>query len=234
MGLDVYVGTLTRYYSGQWETAVQAMGKEPGKSITVVYPDGAPERPSPEDAEQAIVAWRSQLSDALEQSIKRPLSWPEGLEAPYFTDKPAWDAYGALLVWAALEQRPGEGLPLTAESWEKNQALAEVWQAPREARYPALLLDVELWLPGDETLVFRAGDPTGKEIGIAFTGALLRDLRELNERTWKATPADISRWRFAGAEFGGPFEVSAKFGFAVLCELAQSAVESTLPLKLDY
>lgn len=36
MGLDVYVGTLTRYYSGDWELITQRVGRELGLTVEVV------------------------------------------------------------------------------------------------------------------------------------------------------------------------------------------------------
>src|SRR6266436_6378887 len=36
MGLDIYVGSLTRYYAGDWETVVQRHARETGVSVRVV------------------------------------------------------------------------------------------------------------------------------------------------------------------------------------------------------
>ena len=36
MGLDVYVGSLTRYYAHDWETAVQRLGCEQGIPVVIV------------------------------------------------------------------------------------------------------------------------------------------------------------------------------------------------------
>ena len=36
MGLDVYVGAFTRYYSGQWETVVQSNAREQGYEVQIV------------------------------------------------------------------------------------------------------------------------------------------------------------------------------------------------------
>ena len=40
MGLDVYVGPLTRYYSFEWETILQQAGREQGMDVHIVRPDG--------------------------------------------------------------------------------------------------------------------------------------------------------------------------------------------------
>jgi hypothetical protein len=39
MGLDIYVGSLTRYYARDWETVVQKHARESGIKLTVVRPN---------------------------------------------------------------------------------------------------------------------------------------------------------------------------------------------------
>jgi len=36
MGLDVYVGPLSRYYAGDWETIVQQAGRQQGVEVQVL------------------------------------------------------------------------------------------------------------------------------------------------------------------------------------------------------
>ena len=38
VGLDVYVGPLTRYYLGDWETVVQRLGRERGFPVKTIRP----------------------------------------------------------------------------------------------------------------------------------------------------------------------------------------------------
>ncbi len=42
MGLDIYAGTLTRYYSHNWKTVVQQWAEENGYSFSRITPDGEP------------------------------------------------------------------------------------------------------------------------------------------------------------------------------------------------
>ena len=42
MGLDIYAGTLTRYYSHNWKTVVQQWAEENGWSFQKITPDGEP------------------------------------------------------------------------------------------------------------------------------------------------------------------------------------------------
>ena len=40
MGLDIYAGTLTRYYSHNWKTVVQQWAEENGYTFNRITPDG--------------------------------------------------------------------------------------------------------------------------------------------------------------------------------------------------
>jgi hypothetical protein len=236
MGLDVYVGTLTRYYAGEWKTVVQTTARDAGMTVHVVRQSEPPDAVrDPAQLEAAVIAWRSGISAGLVDHLERPLMWREGMAPPYFTDKPAWDCYSALLIWAAHDEHSDGSLPVVApDDWTTDPAIALSQAAGFRSRYGQLLYDTELWLPGTFGFTFRAEDPTGSTVGIGSVEALAEQLRELNERTWRADAPTLRTWRQAGAECGGPFEVSARFGFAVLESLAQSAAEHCLPMKLDY
>ena len=41
MGLDIYAGTLTRYYAHNWKSAVQQWAEENGYAFQKITPDGA-------------------------------------------------------------------------------------------------------------------------------------------------------------------------------------------------
>lgn len=236
MGLDIYVGTLTRYYAGEWETVVQQAARELGiPARTERVNEQSDAIRDPLQIEELIVAWRDRLSASLGAHLGSPLVWTEGMEAPYFTDKPAWDAYGALLIWAVHAEQPDIALPqVVPDDWRSHAAMLRIQSTDFRTRYGQLLYDTELWLPGNFAFTFRSEDPSGAEIGIGSVAALAAQLGELNERTWRADVATLEEWRQAGAEHGAPFETSARFGFAVLSALAERGAEYELPIKLDY
>src|SRR5689334_5222627 len=89
VGLDIYVGSLTRYYAGDWELVAQKVAREMGAPLTVIRkhdPEDAIR--DPEQIRPAVLAWRQGLSQALQETLTAPLDWDESPEAPYFTDKP--------------------------------------------------------------------------------------------------------------------------------------------------
>src|SRR5687768_14062080 len=95
VGLDVYVGPLTRYYTGDWETIIEQLGREGAFAVEVVRPDGEDQGErltDPAEVTELVLAWRTALSAAIGQELE----WIEDPSAPVFTDKPAWDGYGSL------------------------------------------------------------------------------------------------------------------------------------------
>ena len=64
MGLDIYAGTLTRYYSHSWKTVVQQWAEENGYAFNRITPDGEAadneEEMSPAEIQTAVENWRGQ------------------------------------------------------------------------------------------------------------------------------------------------------------------------------
>ena len=239
MGLDVYVGTLTRYYTGDWQTIVQQMGAQAGIPVQVVRPN-PPRRgwlsrllnlvlPKATPA-QAVSRWQGQL----QQELGLPaLEWNEDPQAPYFTDKPAWDCYGALVLWAAYEELPNAPRRETAEGWETDSAYLTAHINPK-SRYAHLVADTEIWLPAEFPAPIRTKSITGQQVVLGSSPRLQRELTALNARTWAADEAQLSEWRRDGAARGTPLETSARLAFSIFSELASRSVEHRLPMKLDY
>ena len=235
MGLDVYVGPLTRYHGGAWETVVQQAGRAAGLQVEIVRPDAGEIAP-PDEIRAAVVAWRSQLNAALGLHLPAPLTWDEGDDQPYFTDKPDWDGFGAAVVWAAHLEHPEFPRParVTVEDWVTDPAYVASQAPEATTRYPALLSNVELWLPGDFAFTFRAPDVLGRPIEIGSVERLAADLEHILRVSWTPDAAALEAWRQAGPQPDGPFEEQARFGLAVLHALATTAAAHRLPIRLDY
>lgn len=240
MGLDVYVGSLVRYYTGDWETIVQQLGRETGVQVVVQRPplpkptllDRLRAFFSPQGADAAardIERWRRRL----EHEIRAPITWNEDPDAVYFTDKPVWDCYGALVLWAAYDEQPQPNRPATAEGWSEDATYKAV-SVDLKSRYRHLVSNTQLWLPVDFADPIGTYGVTGDAITVGSSVQLMRELEELNRRTWSAGDAQISQWRLDGAEYGAPLEVSAHFAYAIFYELARESVRRRLPMKLDY
>lgn len=232
MGLDIYVGPLTRYHSGNWETLVQQYARLNGLKCQVVRPPSTDSSPrlSADQIREAVLAWQSGLAEAL----KQPLKWSEDNSSDYFTEKPAWDCYSAVAVLAAHDEHRELKLPdVVPEDLQKDEAYRKCTAEGFKTKYSQILFP-ELWLPGDNQFVFKAGYITGKELWMGWSTTLLSQLRELNAKTLKATPENFKQWKLDGGPKNAPFETSARFGMAVLIGLTEQAVMHRLPMKLDY
>lgn len=235
MGLDVYVGSLTRYYAGDWELVAQQAARELGLPLSVIRQNEPLDAVrDPEQIRPAVMAWRESLSVSLAHQLAMPFDWDEREEAPYFTDKPTWDCYSDLVLWAAYEEqrqiRPPEG---HVDDWSKDPAYRLSSRPDAKTRY-SHLYDVSLWLPCDFGFVFKTEDIAGSEIMVGSSIFLLKQLGELNTRTWKVEPAILHEWRRNGADHGAPLQAGAMFAFAVFFELADEAVKHRLPMRLDW
>lgn len=235
MGLDVFVGTLTRYYSGDWELIAQQAAKEMGLNLEVIRQHNPPDAiRDPDQIRPTVLAWRESLSVALADRIAQPLDWDESQAAPYFTDKPTWDCYSDLVLWAAYdEQRKLRRPERHMDDWSKDPAYRLSAAPGLPSRY-SHIYDVGLWFPCDFGFVFKTEDVGGPKILVGSSIILSQQLDELNARTWQAEPETLHRWRRDGSDAGAPLEEGARFAFAVFSTLAAEAVHHRLPMRLDW
>lgn len=238
MGLDIYVGSLTRYYAGDWETVIQRAAREQGIACQVIRPGGTDDgkRPPPSEVQELVLLWRSKLNEALAEAEQAALTWNESIEAPYFTDKPAWDCYGALCLWAAYDEHPDLQRPeKTPDSFSEDAAYKASNAVDFQSGYPNLVRGVELWLPCEFDFGFQAMGPAGQPMQFGSSVRLMEELAELNERTWRADDETIRDWRRECPDCEkAPLETKAQFGYTILRHLASQSVEHNLPMKLDY
>ena len=68
MGLDIYAGTLTRYYTQNWKNVAQQWAEANGYTFTRVAPNGEPEAVdviSAEEIQEEAVRWRDKILRAI-------------------------------------------------------------------------------------------------------------------------------------------------------------------------
>jgi hypothetical protein len=91
-----------------------------------------------------------------------------------------------------------------------------------------------MWLPIEQTVVFEWIDPAGRKMTFGSTGGLLRELEELNERTWEADDEALDKARRENVDPDATLEECAKFALGLMLGLTRDAVAHDLPMKLDY
>jgi hypothetical protein len=234
MALDVYVGSLTRYYAGAWENLIERALRERGapQAVRPAWPTDAAK--SQDRIRSRVIAWRAALAKALGDRLVAPLEWDETEEAPWFTRRPGWDGFGSLVLWAAYAENPTLRLPDTLpEEWDHDVALMRSTTEGFRSRYSHLVRNVEMWLPVAFEITFEGEDVEGRRVVMGSVTTLRRQLADLNAATWKASTADVAAWGSVPTE-DGPVEARARYAFAVLTELAQRAQSERLPMKLDH
>jgi hypothetical protein len=237
VGLDVYVGPLSRYYTGGWETVVQQYAREQGLELRFATPEGEIENrfedaPSADEVREGIDAWQRAVGDALGVTLE----WNESEEAPWFTDKPDWIGFGALQLLAAYDDRDELKQPKKhATEWQDDKVWKKAtksFEQGEDVRYPHLYLP-ELWLPVMFERPFRGPDLGGDYIAIGSLPRLAHELRALASRTVGDDRQALTAWR-ESPDVDDSFEAAARFGLAIFLELAEHGVEHRLPMKLDY
>ena len=222
MGLDIYAGTLTRYYSHNWKTVVQQWAEENGYTFNRITPDGEPadneEELSPAEIQAAVEDWRDQILAAISQPNQPHYTpWPEDNERPYYTDKPDWDAFGAMLLVAACHTYE-EPVPLTVEKdWDFGEHPLIARLASDEERVWSLLRGATWWLPLADAFFFQAPLPTDDQAMIATLGP--------DGQYSKADIPEHTRY---------DTQSLAKFAFSMFWRAMRFAEEQQVPILLDY
>jgi hypothetical protein len=178
MGLDIYVGTLSRYFSGDWKGVVQQAAEAQGIPFEVIRTGSAGEAPiDPDEIRNTVLVWRRAVAANFKASEADPEPWDESPSAPYFTDKPGWEGYNSLFLLAIYAMYPGRLLPdglvedlktdpvfraySDLEPKGLRGAFAKTLGPPPQPMSIDQITHAELWLPiRFDTVVMIGGPPT--------------------------------------------------------------------------
>lgn len=223
MGVDLFAGTLTRFYSYEWASpATRKFGME----VERLFPGGPPEYSTwPADKRRAAIeAWKLEINAHIRKSGDPIAKWEERAEAPDFAEQVRRDGLGTLRLAAMLDERRGAAVPeKPSESPEEHPDSARWRAGAADSRYLHLAIP-DLWLPGNFNSVFGWSNPFGGDSWIGCTGRLLNALRTLKQRhdsRFKAAPE---------TEF---LSVASDMQDRWL-RIASAAVEHNLPVVLSW
>ena len=253
MGLDIYAGTLTRYYTQNWKTAVQQFGEAHGIPVQIIRAN--PEEHPADEAEvlERVTEWRKHILNGL--GITEPPLWNEDAnQTPYYTDKPDWDAFGAMLLVAACRTYE-EPVPSTVEKdWIFGEHPLVARLASDEERVWSLFRGATWWLPLSDSFLFQGSLPTDDTAAIATLGGLRKELEKLNQLAWQADEDTILGWadtegypvdgtvdsdgQYSKADIPEHTQYDtqslAKFAFSMFWRAMRFAEEQQVPILLDY
>jgi hypothetical protein len=237
VALDVYVGSLTRYYTRDWENVVQQQARIEGYQYTQITPDGPLDqqrRPTVDEVQPAIRAWQEALTRGLGSHLDEPLNWDESPGAPYFTDRPGYPGYSGLLLWASYADKPGVDRPsqLPEDGWYSDPVFTAAIEKESKTPYRQIL-QPEIWLPCRFDFCFQGPSPVDQPAWIGSSIALLKQVEALNAATFRASEPELASYLKEEFEAASELEHAAKFTLAVFLELARKSVEHRVPMLLS-
>lgn len=230
MNVELFVGTMTRYYSEQWQNAATRQGNRSpfgGKDSKQAVND-------PVELQGIIAEWLEQATDKLKDHLKEPLSWQEGMLAPHHVGELGVAGYGGLILLTAYTNNAHLPRPVRSmKTWEADPAIqASLKAEKKDALWE--IVNCGIWFPTQFAFGIGMKDPSGSPLKAGSIELLWRGLEYLNEANWGATSHDIAQWRTRPPAETDSFEAQVQYGFAVFHDLCKLAREQRLPMKLHY
>lgn len=256
MGMDIYAGTFTRYYARNWKTSVQKFCEENGIKYTLTR---TPQNDVPEDQqvrpgeiEKDVLRWQEYLINDLQNvGIESAEIWKDDNLKPYYTEKPDWDAFGALLIYTSAKLL-GEDFP---DEFPKNMDFCshELFKRALEecAEDWSMFMGICHWIPINDAFMFNYVLANGKESVIGTTAGLKYELNQINKLGWNADDETILKW-FETEGYPTDAELKngkntlnkvhdtydteslAKFAFSILWQAVKFSEKECVPIIMDY
>ncbi len=251
MGLDIYAGTLTRYYTRNWKTETQLFAELNGLTYQTIRPQQEEEELSIEEVQEIVFQWRGAIIEGLK--LNQTLLWNEDYDVtPYYTAKPDWDALNALLLYIAAKYTEKE----VPETIKKN---FDVYSHPIVKEFletKDFLLSLfdgnGWWLPIEKNIIFNYVLPNSEESPLATSALLLEELKRYNTFEWNADRETIISWSSTegystdaiySKESGYnelavnetyKTEALAKFAFSILWQAAEFSLKHGVVIVFDF
>ena len=252
MGMDIYAGTFVRYYAKNWKTKSQQFCEENGIAYSVIRanPEEHEKQASPEKITEGVHYWQNKMNDMLEShGIQRFELWEENNEKDYYTDKPDWDAFGALLLMVSAKVL-GRDCPAEYEKNMEFHPYIEEAAAEMLAEW-SLPAGVFHFIPQKEYLMFEWVLANGKEASFATTATLKAELDTINELLWNADENMILEWtetegypvdvvlqngKYQRLQESKVYDTEslAKFCYSILYRAVKFSFENNVPVIFDY
>ena len=249
MGLDIYAGTLTRYYSKDWKTSIQRFAEDHGKAYSRVGPDGSEYDLGPEDPERYrddIGEWMDYILESLERDGGGNHGrWNDEDGCPYYTGWPDWDGFGALLMVTACSIY-GEPVPPTVKrGWAYHEEPLIDMLCGDYGENMTLLSGVTWWLPLPLRFIMDASKPYGEDVRLGTVSGLKGELREINRNVWEADEETILGWSspeslsdnwMLGRMTSGESDTEelAKVTFSMFHRAVRFSEENDVPVVLNF
>ncbi len=216
-----------------WETIAERAAREEG----IPYYDLRTDEDDEElaaiaEVKEAVIAWRGHVTKYFADKENVTFTWEENEDAEYFTDRPGWGGYTALLLAAArpYDQPLPIHLPDVVEDDDDFFEASENWEHSPFAH----IIRPELWLPIPDNIVFDMSYMTKESISIGTLQGLMFQLRGLNESRFNMDIRQLESATVAQPADDEPVETQARYALAIFMRATEWALRRRLPLILDY
>ena len=214
MPLELFAGTLNRYYSDV-ETAEEAARTN-----------------------EIVCHWRDTIIGAVKKAAPEAEPWEEAADKEFLVAQLDKLHLGALLTYAANVSYGQKCRETVYPGWDCEAELAVQSARADRTLNLSLLKGASWWLPVQTPIMLRGEVPTGDVVTIASTGALMLELLRINELGWKADEEEVIGW--LGLEGKMPEDVKrysteslAKYAYSAFWQLAKFSLQTGVPVILD-
>lgn len=251
MGLDIYAGTLTRYYTHNWKTLAQQFAEANGIKFQTIRPQQNEGELSPDETRKIVTQWRDNIIRGL--GLNPAPLWNEDYDlTPYYTNKPDWNALNALLLYIAAKYSKKEVPTKINKNFDvyKHPIVKEFLDTKD---FQLSLFDGNgWWLPIRKNLLFNYVLPNSEKSPLSTSALLLEELKLYNSFEWNADRDTIISWSTTegypadaiySKETGfkeviehGTYntESLAKFAFSILWQAAEFSLEHGVVIVYDF
>ncbi len=189
---------MSRYYCNDWKNIVKQEAERRGMKCEVVDANGN-EIKAVEDKEEiaqisdTVCRWIDYVTKNIDETLDSPY-WDDTRELGYYTDKPGWEAYGALVMLCACLLLDCPLPEYVEDGWNAfEEPIVE--KAMSQECPGSLLSNVMYWLPIPKMITFTTILPCGNTASFSTLDMLKRELEMLNQKMWNADETTILSWR---------------------------------------
>jgi len=214
MSLELFAGTLNRYYSDV-ETAEEAARTN-----------------------EIVCHWRDTIIGAVKKAAPEAEPWEEFADKDYRVAVMDKLHFGALLTYAASVAYGHKCRETVYPEWNYEAELdVQSARADRTLTW-SLLKGASWWLPVQTPIMLRGEVPSGDVVTIASTGALMLELLRINELGWKADEEEVIGWlgsegKMAEGAKRYSTESLAKYAYSAFWQLAKFSLQTGVPVIMD-
>ena len=168
MGVDLYCGSLERYFSGKWETPAARFAREQNIGFQTVYSGAGPRWLNASDVAHECASFRHRV-EANAGALKE---WLTGIDAPYEVWQITAHGISSLVLCAACAHRPEFERPKKlVRNIETHPAVSEA-DAQNYYLGPMAIFESHMIVPGLEARICADRDPIDRDLIITTTAAL--------------------------------------------------------------